>query len=675
VTLYELLTLRPAFDGRDRQELLRQIAFEEPPPPRRVDPAIPRELETVVLKAMSKEPEGRYALAQELADDLRRFLEHRPVKARRPTVVERAAKWSRRHAGAVGAAVVILILAVAGLLASTLLIAREQRLTSAALKAEAAERRRAQDRLKLGFQVLDELYVEQADKRLPRSGPLRPEDRDFLSRALTYYEQFARQDSNDPGVRAKVAQAHWRVGDILRKLGQFAPALNSYDKAVGAFERLSRAFPGEVAYKESWAKSLNDRGHLLLELDRWDEADQAFRRSIALKQELVGEHPADAASRELLGKAYNNLAIALARAGKPGEAEKVYHHARDLHRSASAASPGDLRYRFSWAKCEDNLGNLLDDAGGRQAEAEACYRQAVTLHRGLSQADPGNVEYRQGLVVTLNNLAFLLLKANRLPEAEASIREGLAVSEGLAREFPNLPRYRGSLADGHYLLGNVLAGSGRVPESEGELRRAVRLFEGLVADFPDVPDHKTRLEDAYLELFRPLYAPGRYGELRDLYRAAVKALPDSPRLRRFYTRLLATCADHRYREPEEAIRRAKAEVERSPQDGHVWNDLGAAYCAAGRPKDAIEALTRSTQLRGDASGTGWLLQAIAHGQQGDKAEAGRFYDKGVRWMEENRPRLPDPVLAELRGLRDDAEGLLGRAETNPQRDEEKQPRK
>src|SRR5206468_2968600 len=74
VTLYELLTLRPAFDGRDRQELLRQLAHEEPPAPRRLDPAIPRDLETIVLKAMSKEVAGRYATAQELADDLRRFL-------------------------------------------------------------------------------------------------------------------------------------------------------------------------------------------------------------------------------------------------------------------------------------------------------------------------------------------------------------------------------------------------------------------------------------------------------------------------------------------------------------------------------------------------------------------------------------------------------------------------
>src|SRR5262249_24069274 len=70
VTLYELLTLEPAYNGRSREEVLRQIAFEEPRPPRRPNPAVPAELETIVLKAMAKAPEERYATAQELADDL-----------------------------------------------------------------------------------------------------------------------------------------------------------------------------------------------------------------------------------------------------------------------------------------------------------------------------------------------------------------------------------------------------------------------------------------------------------------------------------------------------------------------------------------------------------------------------------------------------------------------------
>jgi tetratricopeptide (TPR) repeat protein len=114
-TLYELLTLEPVFAGSDRQELLRQIAFEEPRPPRKVNRSVPKELETVVLKALAKNPAERYQSAQELADDLRRFLNSEPIRARRPSLAQRARKWARRHRGVVATA-------TAGLLACLALL-------------------------------------------------------------------------------------------------------------------------------------------------------------------------------------------------------------------------------------------------------------------------------------------------------------------------------------------------------------------------------------------------------------------------------------------------------------------------------------------------------------------------------------------------------------------------
>jgi len=96
-TLYELLTLQPVFTGQDRQELLRQIAFEEPKAPRKLNKAIPEELEIIVTKAIAKNPAERYDTAQDLADDLRRFLEDKPIRARRPSAIVRLAKWTRRH--------------------------------------------------------------------------------------------------------------------------------------------------------------------------------------------------------------------------------------------------------------------------------------------------------------------------------------------------------------------------------------------------------------------------------------------------------------------------------------------------------------------------------------------------------------------------------------------------
>ncbi|MBL7223580.1 MAG: serine/threonine protein kinase, partial [Candidatus Brocadiae bacterium] len=154
-TLYELLTLRPVFGGNNRRELLRQIAFEEPRPPRKLNRAIPADLETILLKAMAKEPTERYATAQRLADDLRRYLDHKPIRARRPTLAQRAGKWCRRHKPIVWSAAALIVLAAVGLIVSTLAIRQEQRETQAAL--ERATEEAAKSRAIIGLQ--NEMFV------------------------------------------------------------------------------------------------------------------------------------------------------------------------------------------------------------------------------------------------------------------------------------------------------------------------------------------------------------------------------------------------------------------------------------------------------------------------------------------------------------------------------------
>jgi WD40 repeat protein len=133
VTLYELMTLRPAFPAQDRQKLLRQVLDDDPVPARRVNRAVPAELEVVVHKAMAKTPADRYPTAQALADDLRAWLDDRPIRGRPPTRAQRAARWVRRHGTLVAAAAAVLVLAAAGLLVSTLLIAAKHAEARAAL--------------------------------------------------------------------------------------------------------------------------------------------------------------------------------------------------------------------------------------------------------------------------------------------------------------------------------------------------------------------------------------------------------------------------------------------------------------------------------------------------------------------------------------------------------------
>jgi WD40 repeat protein len=111
LTLYELLALRPAFGAADRMHLIEQIRHEEPPRLRSLDPRVPRDLETIVLKAMDKEPARRYPSAEALAEDLRRFGDDEPIQARRASRTERLARWARHNKGvAASLAVIILIL-------------------------------------------------------------------------------------------------------------------------------------------------------------------------------------------------------------------------------------------------------------------------------------------------------------------------------------------------------------------------------------------------------------------------------------------------------------------------------------------------------------------------------------------------------------------------------------
>jgi WD40 repeat protein/serine/threonine protein kinase len=117
LTLYELLTLRPAFDHTNKAKLIEMVVIEPPASPRKLDPRIPRDLETVVLKCLAKDPRERYASADALAEDLRRFLADRPVRARRAGRAERLWRWCRRNpavAGLAAALVVALVLGLAG---------------------------------------------------------------------------------------------------------------------------------------------------------------------------------------------------------------------------------------------------------------------------------------------------------------------------------------------------------------------------------------------------------------------------------------------------------------------------------------------------------------------------------------------------------------------------------
>jgi eukaryotic-like serine/threonine-protein kinase len=224
-TLYELLTLEPLFAGDDPRRLLRQILDDEPRPPRSVDAAVPVELETIVLKAVGKDPAERYPTARTFAEDLRRFLEHRPILARRPTLPARLQKWARRHPSVVVAAVALLVLVAVGALLSTALIQAEQTRTSDAYRLERQRAQEAEARFQLARRSVDEMIriseEELADKPFTQS--LR---RRLLESALIYYQEFIDLRRGDPEAQTELVATQERVQKVLADLAVLQGAGN-----------------------------------------------------------------------------------------------------------------------------------------------------------------------------------------------------------------------------------------------------------------------------------------------------------------------------------------------------------------------------------------------------------------------------------------------------------------
>ena len=242
-TLYELLALQPAFPGRDRAALLRQIAQDEPKALRRVNPSVPADLETIVGKAMAKSPGDRYDTAQALADDLRRFLDDKPILAKRPSLLEKVAKWARRRRGLVAAAVLLLLVAVCSLTTSTVLIAgayaelaiqqtitqKEKEKATRAFQAEAAEREKAEDAAWKARQVLN-FFTQVSEDEFPDRPELRPVRRKLLEAALGYYKDFIDQQGDDPSVQKELVESQWRIASLLEEIGAKEEALAVFEQ-------------------------------------------------------------------------------------------------------------------------------------------------------------------------------------------------------------------------------------------------------------------------------------------------------------------------------------------------------------------------------------------------------------------------------------------------------------
>jgi serine/threonine-protein kinase len=536
--LYEVLTGRPPFKAATALETVLQVLNEEPVPPSRLVPKIPRDLETICLKAMAKVPARRYATSRALATDLRRFLKGEPIHARPVGRVERLWRWCQRKPAVAGLAASAALFLLAGTAFSSYFAiqARQQAQkadkkaaealanarqadanaarTQQALEAEAKRRRQTRD-------ALDMLSSQVIDDWLARQKELLPEHRSFLEKALASYEELARDTGQEEASRAGSAQAHLRVGKIRRRLGQMAEAQAAFVRSRELYEQLATDFPTVPGYRQDLAASHNNLGLILDATGRTQDAERAYRDALKLKQQLVTDFPSVPEYRQGLAGTYNNLGILLRHTGRPQDAERAHREAVKLREQLVTDFPTVPNYRQDLAASHNNLGILLAVIG-RAQDAERAHRQALKLVEQLAKDFPSVPEYRQELAGTYNNLGILLRHTGRPQDAERAHREALKVKQQLVIDFPNAPGYRQELATSHINLGNLLAVTGQAQEAERALRDALKLQQQLAADFPGVPEYRRDLATSHNNLGILLRKIGRAQDAERAYRDALK---------------------------------------------------------------------------------------------------------------------------------------------------------
>jgi tetratricopeptide (TPR) repeat protein len=507
--LYELLTGRPPFRGATLSETVDQVRHRDPVPPRQLAPRCPRDLETICLACLHKEPARRYATARALEEDLHRFLAGEPIRARRTGWWERGRKWVRRHpaAAALAAVSAAAVLALVTLrLVYVAALAQSNCDLRAALGEAERERAQAEANLQKALQAVEELLAAGNDKDFAEVPRLEPKRRQLLQKALALYQGLLQENGSRPLVRRKTGRAYERVGWIQYWLGDSEAAERAYGHALDLQRGLAAEFPERPEYGHDLACTLHNLGNLLRDGRRWAEAEPICREAVALQEKLVAAAPGCASYREELARDYGSLGSLLRDTDRPREAETTYRAALQLIEGLAADAPDTPAYRHDLAGQRHNLGHLL--AARRPEEAEKLYDQALAVQEQLARDCPDVPAYRHELARQHHSRGNLLRDTHRPAQAEAAYRRAVSLHEQLATDFPDVPRYRRQLAQHYQNLAMVLCGLERRSEAEEAYGRAVRLQERLTIDFPARALYHDELAQTLNALARLLRARG-----------------------------------------------------------------------------------------------------------------------------------------------------------------------
>jgi eukaryotic-like serine/threonine-protein kinase len=408
--LYETLTGRPPFKGTTPLSTLEQVATQEPLSPSKMQRHLPRDLVTICLKCLAKEPGRRYPTALALAEDLERFLHGRPILARPIPLWHRLAKWARRRPGSA--------VAIAGLLTLSTLLLGEGLYYNHRLRHEMLASRRsaraATEQRNLALTALNRLIydVQEGLAQTPATRSLR---RSLLDTAIRGLEELERSTAGaSPDLSQAVA--YQKLGEIFRVIGQSSVARGHYERSLKIAEMLHAAAPDDLAIKDVLFQDQMGLGHVDMNGERFHAATPVFRRAVSIAESIFAAKPGETAARRDLIEAYLQLGRSHSFAHEYADAEIWFQKMHDLAKDWVSEAPGQSQARDFLASALRKLADLRKFAKEYE-EARRAYSQAIEIGREIVTSEPNNDPFRIHLALALDDLAGVEKQVGQLGEA------------------------------------------------------------------------------------------------------------------------------------------------------------------------------------------------------------------------------------------------------------------
>jgi tetratricopeptide (TPR) repeat protein len=525
--LYELLTGRAPFQGESILDTLHQVRFVEPIPPGRLRSGLSRDLETICLKCIEKEPAKRYASAAALADDLQRFLANKPIVARPVGPAGRLARWCRRNPAVAGLAAALLIAFVGGFAGIAWEWQRAEdnavRATNTAedLKIEhkkvVEQWERAEQHLGKARDLVDRLTALAYD--ISDHPGLDQTGRKILLEAMAFHEEFLKEKGTDPTVRLGTARSFGRVGDIYHTLQQWEQAEKAVNTKIKMVDALNDEIPGKVTYRFELAHALRSLGHILRDQGKNQDARKAYDRAIAIEKKLHEEDLSIAGRRIALASSLLNSVNVLP-ASESEEIERRRTWAVRLQEEAVDISP-TRGYRQELALGLTGMASLHLEHGEKN-RAEKVARQALDLHKELHQEDPKERWFDRYVALSHRQVAGIVTTHDPT-EAKAHYRDALRLLGKLVEDFGTRPIYRIELADTQVDLCRLLNKSDELAEFEALLGQALVHYDKLAKDNPTEPRHLRKQPPAALLLGQRLRDNKKYTEAQQAFQRMLAA--------------------------------------------------------------------------------------------------------------------------------------------------------